>query len=59
LSFRKIELKVDKNLIRNNDIPLLTGSAQKFIKETGWKPQIDFYATLTDLLDYYRTIIKK
>lgn len=54
LSKKKIEVKVSENLKRTNDIPLLTGSADKFAELTGWKPKIDFYTTLTNLLNYYR-----
>lgn len=54
LSKKKIEVKSTEELIRNKDIPLLTGSAEKFIRETGWKPQIDFTTTLGELLNYYR-----
>lgn len=53
-SSKKIELKIDESLVRNNDIPLLHGSAEKFTRETGWQPEIDFYTTLTNLLNHYR-----
>jgi GDP-4-dehydro-6-deoxy-D-mannose reductase len=58
LSKKKIEVSVNEGLVRSNDIPLLTGSAEKFIQETGWKPQIDFMTTLGELLTYYRNKIQ-
>lgn len=57
LSKKKIEVKVSENFKRTNDIPMLTGSADKFIKLTGWKPEFDFYTTLTNLLNYYRVML--
>jgi GDP-4-dehydro-6-deoxy-D-mannose reductase len=39
---------------RPHDIPLLTGDPSKFMAVTGWKPEIPFSQTLSDLLDYYR-----
>lgn len=54
LSRQKIGVTINQKLMRKNDIPLLSGSARKFMRETGWKPEIDFYTTLSNLLDYYR-----
>lgn len=54
LSQKKIKVKVVKSLIRANDIPILTGSAKKFSTLTGWKPEVSFFTTLADLLNYYR-----
>jgi GDP-4-dehydro-6-deoxy-D-mannose reductase len=39
---------------RPHDIPLLTGDPSKFAAATGWKPEIPFTQTLSDLLDCYR-----
>jgi GDP-4-dehydro-6-deoxy-D-mannose reductase len=41
---------------RPHDIPLLTGDPSKFAAATGWKPEIPFTQTLSDLLDYYRSV---
>jgi len=41
---------------RPHDIPLLTGDPSKFAAATGWKPEIPFTKTLSDLLDYYRSV---
>ncbi|MEO0082866.1 MAG: GDP-mannose 4,6-dehydratase [candidate division WOR-3 bacterium] len=54
LSSKKIKVLVDKSFIRNKDILRLSGSADKFIKQTGWKPEIEFTKTLSDILAYYR-----
>ena len=41
---------------RPHDIPLLTGDPSKFAAATGWEPEIPFTQTLSDLLDYYRSV---
>jgi GDP-4-dehydro-6-deoxy-D-mannose reductase len=55
---KKIKVKIDKSLVRSNDIPLLTGSPKKFIRATGWQPAVDFFTTLTNLLNYYRIKVR-
>jgi len=52
-----IEIKQDPNRLRPSDVELLTGSAEKFKKATGWKPEIPFDKTLNDLMDYWRAVI--
>jgi GDP-4-dehydro-6-deoxy-D-mannose reductase len=51
---KKIELKVDPNRLRPNDIQTLKGDGGKFSTLTGWKPEIEFKQTLKELLDFYR-----
>lgn len=51
---KKIELKINPQLLRPNDIPVLKGDCTKFSTLTGWKPEIDFQQTLIELLEYYR-----
>ena len=56
LSKSKVKIKVvqDKTRLRPSDVEVLVGDAGKFIKETGWSPQIPFEKTMEDLLDYWR-----
>lgn len=58
LSKRRIEIKISPELVRTNDIRFLSGSAKKFIQTTGWQPKVNFFTTLTNLLNYYRAKIK-
>jgi len=51
---KKIELKIDPDRLRPNDIPVLNGDGSKFAKATGWKPEREFKQTLLELLEYYR-----
>jgi len=57
MSSSKIKIEKDKALFRPNDNPDLLCDASKFIKLTGWKPQISIEKTLQDTLDYWRNII--
>lgn len=55
-SLSRVPVKVHSSAakFRPHDIPLLTGDPSKFAAATGWKPEIAFSKTLSDLLDYYR-----
>jgi len=53
----KVKLKQDPERMRPSDVPLLLGDNSKFVKETGWKPEIPFGKTAEDLLNYWRNKI--
>jgi len=55
LSKVKVEIREDSSRLRPSDVPLLIGDNSKFVKRTGWKPEIPFKITLEDLLDYWRS----
>lgn len=50
----KVEVKQDPARMRPSDVPILLGDNSKFVKQTGWKPQIPFEKTMEDLLNYWR-----
>ncbi len=54
LSIAKIEVVVDKNLIRPSDEPLTYADISK-MQKLGWAPKISVEKTLSDLLDFWRT----
>jgi GDP-4-dehydro-6-deoxy-D-mannose reductase len=56
LSRVPVQVKSSAARFRPHDIPLLTGDPSKFMAATGWKPQVPFTNTLSDLLDYYRNV---
>ncbi|UCD06684.1 MAG: GDP-mannose 4,6-dehydratase [candidate division WOR-3 bacterium] len=58
LSKVNIKIEQDPDRMRPSDVELLVGSADKFKKVTGWKPEIPFDKTLTDLMDFWRSVIK-
>lgn len=49
-----IKIEVDPSRLRPSDVTLQIPSIEKFVKETGWKPEIPFDRTLEDLLNYWR-----
>ncbi len=49
-----VRIRSSVSEFRAHDIPLLTGDPARFMAATGWKPEIPFTRTLSDLLDYYR-----
>ncbi|MDO8609636.1 MAG: GDP-mannose 4,6-dehydratase [bacterium] len=62
ISFSKkknIEIKIDPKRLRPSDVTLQIPSVEKFVKQTGWKPNIKFDQTLKDMLDYWRDYYKK
>jgi len=50
----RIKVKQDRARMRPHDVPILLGNDKKFFKLTGWKPQIPFRRTLSDLLNDWR-----
>ncbi len=58
MSKKDIKIEQDPARLRPSDVELLTGSAEKFQKATGWRPEIPFDKTLEDLMEYWRGIIK-
>tara|TARA_A100001011_G_scaffold380250_1_gene447333 strand:- start:564 stop:1568 length:1005 start_codon:yes stop_codon:yes gene_type:complete len=59
LSKVKISFRVDKDRIRPIDADLQIPDTTKFKKHTGWEPKIKFEKTMTDLLNYWRSQVKK
>ena len=57
-SKKKFTVKKDASRMRPSDVPTLIGDNTKFVKRTGWRPEIPFEKTLKDLLDYWRASIK-
>ena len=53
-----IEIEVDPSRLRPLDADLQVPDCTKFMKHTGWKPEIPFEQTMTDLLDYWRERVK-
>lgn len=56
LSFSNLNIKVevDPERLRPSDVPILLPDCTKFMKKTGWKPEIPFAQSLKDLLQYWR-----
>jgi GDP-4-dehydro-6-deoxy-D-mannose reductase len=54
----KIQIEVDPEKFRPVDMPLLLGSSEKLMVDTGWRPQYELHQTLSDLLNYWRYKLK-
>jgi GDP-4-dehydro-6-deoxy-D-mannose reductase len=56
ISYSKVKpvIKPDPARMRPSDVPILIGDNSKFVKKTGWKPEIPFTKTMEDLLNYWR-----
>lgn len=54
LAKMKVTIKQDPARMRPSDVPILVGDYSKFARSCGWKPEIPFEKTLSDLLDYWR-----
>jgi len=50
----KVEVKEDPSRMRPSDVQVLIGDNSKFVAKTGWKPEISFEKTMTDLLEFWR-----
>lgn len=55
---KNIEVKVDPARLRPSDVTLQIPCIDKFVKETGWKPEIKFEKTLGNILNYWRDHFK-
>ncbi|MDP3804762.1 MAG: GDP-mannose 4,6-dehydratase [Candidatus Omnitrophota bacterium] len=53
-SKKKFVVKKEPSRFRPSDVPILVGDNTKFVKRTGWRPEIPFEKTLEDILDYWR-----
>ncbi|MEX2293807.1 MAG: GDP-mannose 4,6-dehydratase [Acidimicrobiales bacterium] len=58
LADRPVELRVDPDLMRPSDLPVLRGDASKLAAATGWAPEIPIEQTLADLLDDLRARLR-
>jgi len=49
-----IKIQIEEERLRPIDADLQIPNTSKFTKHTGWKPEIKFEKTMTDLLNYWR-----
>jgi GDP-mannose 4,6-dehydratase len=55
---KNITIQLDEDRLRPIDADLQIPNSTKFMKHTGWKPEIKFEKTMLDLLDYWREKVK-
>ncbi len=54
LSPSKVEIKIQDNLVRTSDVPVLIANADKFKSLTHWQATTTIQTTISDILNYYR-----
>ena len=54
VSGARVRVEQDAARMRPSDVPVLVGDSTKFRRTTGWRPEIPFRETMSDLLDYWR-----
>jgi len=54
---RPLELRVDPELARPADVPVLVGDPSKLTAATGWQPRHSLDDTLTDMLTAARVVL--
>jgi GDP-4-dehydro-6-deoxy-D-mannose reductase len=61
LKFSHVPIRVqeDAERLRPSDTPIVYCEAQKFRAQTGWAPRISLEQSLRDVLDYWRSRVKK
>ncbi|MDR7494212.1 MAG: GDP-mannose 4,6-dehydratase [Armatimonadota bacterium] len=58
LAGRSVDYRIDPARFRPFDDPIYVGDNSK-LRALGWQPEIPFEQTLTDMLDYWRTILRE
>ena len=53
-TIKEIQIEIDQDRLRPIDADLQVPNSNKFIEHTGWKPEISFKKTISDLLDFWR-----
>ncbi len=59
LSSAKLSYEVDPARLRPSDVTLQIPDVSKFREATGWRPTISAKQTLSDLLDYHRSRVRR
>jgi GDP-4-dehydro-6-deoxy-D-mannose reductase len=54
LARTRVEVRIDRDLVRPHDNPLFLGDPSRIAKEAGWRASIPIEQTLSDLLDDWR-----
>ena len=54
-----IAVELDPARLRPSDNPVVLGSASRLRADTGWAPRIGIEETLTDLLEFWRAVVRR
>ena len=53
------KIEIDNKILRNNEKLYVRGSNKLILNELGWKPKISLDRTVNDIVDSWKSIIKK
>ena len=53
-----VEVRLNPELMRPVDIPIVVCDASRLRERTGWEPRIPLADTLRDILDYWRDVVR-
>lgn len=53
----KVRIEPDKSRLRPSDNPIVAGNPSRIAADTGWRAHTPIERTLSDLLDWWRTIV--
>jgi GDPmannose 4,6-dehydratase len=56
---QNIKVEIDPGRLRPIDADLQVPDTTKFRTHTGWEPKIPFDTTMKDLLEYWRTRVRR
>ena len=59
LANARITVRQDPSRMRPSDVPVIVGDASRFIRQTGWSPEIPIEISLRDTLDYWRDEVRR
>jgi GDP-4-dehydro-6-deoxy-D-mannose reductase len=53
----KVAVRQEANLLRTRETDALRADAGKLRRATGWEPRYSLEQTLTDILNYWRSVV--
>jgi nucleoside-diphosphate-sugar epimerase len=54
---KKFKIEIDQSLLRPTDEPIIYGDSGRLTIDTGWTQKYSIEQTLTDMIDYWRSIL--
>lgn len=55
----KIDVQIDPAKLRPSDIPIIAADTSKLYETTGWEPKIPLEQTISDVLEYWRSELRR
>ena len=55
----RVRVDTDPDRLRPSDVPVMVGDPSRMADETGWRAQLPIERTLEDLLNYWRSALRR